>query len=103
MQSAIYSFGREDLITGMFLPIVNDIHINFHESTLILRYYLERHIEVDDDHHRYLALQMTSNLCGADDQFWKEAEQATIESLQKSIDLWNGAYRQIISRTSTTM
>jgi hypothetical protein len=44
---------------------------------------------------------MTSNLCGTDEQFWKEAEQATIESLQKRIDLWDGAYRQIINRTTT--
>jgi hypothetical protein len=102
LQSAIFSFGREDLIPGMFLSIVNDIHKNFPDSISIFKYYLERHIEVDGDHHRYLALQMTSNLCGVDDQFWKEAEQATVESLQKRIDLWNGAYRQILNRTSTS-
>jgi hypothetical protein len=102
LQSAIFSFGREDLIPGMFLSIVNDIHKNFPDSISIFKYYLERHIEVDGDHHRYLALQMTSNLCGADDQFWREAEQATVESLQMRIDLWNGAYRQILNRKRTT-
>jgi hypothetical protein len=101
LQSAIFTFGREDLIPGMFLSIVNDIHKNFPDSISIFKYYLERHIEVDGDHHSHLALQMTSNLCGTDDQFWKEAEQATIESLQKRIDLWDGAYRQIINRTTT--
>lgn len=100
LQSAIFTFGREDLIPGMFLSIVNDIHQNFPDSISIFKYYLERHIEVDGDLHSHHALQMTSNLCGTDDQFWKEAEQATIESLQKRIDLWDGVYRQIIKRTT---
>jgi hypothetical protein len=101
LQSAIFTFGREDLIPVMFVSIVNDIHKNFPDSISIFKYYLERHIEVDGDHHSHLALQMTSNLCGTNDQFWKEAEQATIESLQKRIDLWDGAYQQIINRTTT--
>ena len=101
LQSAIFTFGREDLIPGMFLSIVNDIHKNFPDSISIFKYYLERHIEVDGDHHSHLALQMTSNLCGTDEQFWKEAEQATIESLQKRIALWDGVHRQIIEKTTT--
>jgi hypothetical protein len=101
LQAAIFTFGREDLIPGMFVSIVNDIHKNFPESISIFKYYLERHIEVDGDHHSQLALQMTSNLCGAEEQFWKEAEQATIESLQKRIELWDGAYRQIMNKTTT--
>lgn len=100
LQSAVFTFGREDLIPGMFIAIVNDMHKNFPDSISIFKYYLERHIEVDGDHHRHLALQMTSNLCGNNDKFWKEAEQATIDSLQKRIDLWNGAYKQIIKRTT---
>ena len=101
LQSAIFTFGREDLIPGMFHSIVNDIHKNFPESISIFKYYLERHIEVDGDQHSHLALQMTSNLCGTNDQFWKEAEQATIESLQMRIKLWDGAYKQIMQQTTT--
>lgn len=101
LQSAIFTFGREDLIPDMFISIVNDIHYNFPEKIAIFKYYLERHIEVDGDYHSQLALQMTSNLCGTDDHFWKEAEQATIEALQKRITLWDGAYRQITNRTTT--
>ena len=101
LQSAIFTFGREDLIPGMFVSLVNDINTNFPDSISIFKYYLERHIEVDGDHHSQLALQMTFNLCGTDEQFWKEAEQAIIESLQKRIDLWDGVYRHIKDRTTT--
>ncbi|MBI2271050.1 MAG: DUF3050 domain-containing protein [Bacteroidetes bacterium] len=101
LQSAIFTFGREDLIPGMFLSIVNDIHKNFPDSISIFKYYLERHIEVDGDHHSHLALQMISNLCGSDEQFWNEAERATIEALQKRIDLWDGVHRQITIKKNT--
>lgn len=100
LQSAIFTFGREDLIPGMFLSIVNDIYKNFPDSISIFKYYLERHIEVDGDHHSHLALQMTSNLCGTDEQSWKEAEEAIMESLQWRINLWDGAYRQISNRAT---
>jgi len=98
LQSAIFTFGREDLIPGMFVSIVNDINKTFPNSISVFKYYLERHIEVDGDHHSHLALQMTSNLCGTDDEFWKEAELATIESLQKRINLWEGAYQKILEK-----
>lgn len=97
LQSAIFTFGREDLIPNMFLSIINDLNKNFPDSISIFKYYLERHIEIDGDHHSQLALQMTSNLCGTNENFWKEAEQVIVESLQKRIDLWDGAYRQIIA------
>jgi hypothetical protein len=100
LQSAVFTFGREDLIPGMFLSMVNDIHKNFPESISIFKYYLDRHIEVDGDHHSQLALQMTAHLCGNDQQIWKEAEEATIEALKKRLALWDGAYHQILKSSS---
>lgn len=98
LQSAIFTFGREDLIPGMFISIINDIDQKFPGNISIFKYYLERHIEVDGDHHSHLALEMTANLCGENEQFWKEAEVATIQSLQKRIELWNGVYDTIMER-----
>lgn len=95
LQAAIFTFGREDLIPGMFMSIVEDMHRNFPDSISIFKYYLERHIEVDGDNHSHLALQMTANLCGSDEAFWQEAENATIASLEKRIALWDGAFEEI--------
>lgn len=95
LQAAIFTFGREDLIPGMFLSIINDMDKTFPGNISIFKYYLERHIEVDGDHHSHLALQMTSNLCGNDKELWKEAEKAVIKSLQKRVDLWDGVYNEI--------
>jgi hypothetical protein len=82
----------------MFVSIVNDIHKNFPDSISVFKYYLERHIEVDGDHHSHLALQMTSNLCNNDSTFWEEAEKATIDSLQSRINLWDGVYTHITNQ-----
>lgn len=93
LQAAVFTFGREDLIPGMFISIVNDVHQRFPDLVSVFKYYLERHIEVDGDHHSHLALEMTANLCGEDEQ-----TQATLKSLQKRIDLWDGVLAEIMER-----
>ncbi|MEI6310632.1 MAG: DUF3050 domain-containing protein [Bacteroidota bacterium] len=98
LQSAVFTFGREDLIPGMFLSIINELHSLFPEEISIFKYYIERHIEVDGDHHSHLALQMTANLCQANDRFWKEAEESSIQALQKRIELWDGVYNELIKK-----
>ncbi len=98
LQSAIFTFGREDLIPGMFISIINDLYANFPTEVSIFKYYLDRHIEVDGDHHSHLALQMTANLCGDNELYWKEAEQATIKALQKRIELWDGVYEELMKK-----
>ncbi|SMC60113.1 DUF3050 domain-containing protein [Pedobacter nyackensis] len=95
LQASTFTFGREDLIPNMFLTIVNDLNKKFPDQISLFKYYLDRHIEVDGDHHSHLALAMTSALCGDSESKWKAAEAATIESLKKRIELWDGAYHRI--------
>lgn len=95
LQSAIFTFGREDLIPGMFMSLINDLDKNSPGNISVFKYYLERHIEVDGDHHSHLALQMTANLCRNDARLWKEAEEVTVQSLQQRIGLWNGVYNEL--------
>ena len=95
LQAAVFTYGREDLIPNMFLSMISDLNGKTSDNIGIFKYYLERHIEVDGDHHSHLAMQMTSNLCGENGIFWEEAEQVVIESLKKRIGLWDGICRQI--------
>lgn len=97
LQSAAFTFGREDLIPNMFISIVRDLNQKFPDQISLIKYYLERHIEVDGDHHSHLALEMTAELCGDNEEYWKAAEQVTIASLQQRINLWNGVYEEITS------
>lgn len=103
LQAAIFTFGREDLIPGMFVSMINEIHKNFPNDISIFKYYIERHIEVDGDHHSNLALQMTANLCGTNDDYWNEAEVVIIESLKSRIALWDGIYNELASKNNTQL
>lgn len=96
LQSAAFTFGREDLIPNMFISIVRDLNQKFPDQLSLIKYYLDRHIEVDGDHHSHLALDMTAELCGDNEQYWKAAEEITIASLQQRINLWNGVYNEIV-------
>lgn len=95
LQASTFTFGREDLIPNMFLTIVNDLNRKFPEQISLFKYYLDRHIEVDGDHHSHLALAMTSELCGQNQSHWETATAATIASLERRIELWDGAYNKI--------
>ena len=97
LQSAAFTFGREDLIPAMFISIVRDLSEKFPGQLSLIKYYLDRHIEVDGDHHSHLALDMTAELCGENEEFWKEAEQIAVAALQQRIHLWDGVYNEIIS------
>jgi Protein of unknown function (DUF3050) len=96
LQAASFTFGREDLIPNMFFSLVNDLNSTQPDQVSIFKYYLERHIEVDGDHHSHLALSMTEKLCEKDESFWTEAEETAKMALQKRIDLWDAAYAEIV-------
>lgn len=98
VQASTFTFGREDLIPNMFFTIVSDFNKKFPDQISIFKYYLDRHIEVDGDHHSHLALEMTEELCGDNEQFWAAAEAQSLESLRKRIELWDGAYQAILKR-----
>jgi hypothetical protein len=95
IQAAVFTFGREDLIPAMFISMVKEISLQFPGKVDTLLYYLERHIEVDGDHHSQLAYQMTAELCGENDQHWQQATQAVKQALQTRIDFWDGILETI--------
>jgi hypothetical protein len=88
-QAAVFTFGREDLIPGMFISFVRELDANTGHQVSIFKYYLERHIEVDGDHHSHLAYQMTTELCGDDDVKWHHATEAVKAALKARIQLWD--------------
>ncbi|TFF35393.1 DUF3050 domain-containing protein [Mucilaginibacter psychrotolerans] len=95
LTAAVFTFGREDLIPGMFIEMVKKLNGQLPGKVDILLYYLERHIEVDGDHHSQLAYQMTAELCGEDDSKWSEATTAVKAALQARLALWDGILASI--------
>jgi hypothetical protein len=97
VQAAVFTFGREDLIPGLFISMVRELNTSLPGKAATLLYYLERHIEVDGDHHSHLACEMTASLCGEDKGKWAEATQAVQDALQARISLWDGILAAIRS------
>lgn len=95
IQAAVFTFGREDLIPGMFISFVKELNRQGTIDMSIFQYYLERHIEVDGDHHSHLAYEMTEQLCGNDVQKWADALQSVEASLNARIQLWDAVLAEI--------
>lgn len=93
--AAVFTFGREDLIPVIFIEMVREIATKFPGKVDILKYYLDRHIEVDGDHHSHLAYEMTAELCGNDDLKWEQATHAAVSALKVRLELWNAILQQI--------
>jgi len=85
--ASAFTFGREDLIPDMFTAIVDEYNTENNLDKFV--YYLERHIELDGGEHGPLALELISNLCGDDDNKWREVEETAIACLVARKKLWD--------------
>ncbi|WP_018350524.1 DUF3050 domain-containing protein [Longispora albida] len=87
-QAAAFAFGREDLIPEMFQQVV-DVNENTGKLGLFVDY-LRRHIQVDDEEHTPMAMQMLADLCGDDQQKWQDCVEAVTSTLDARTRLWDG-------------
>ena len=102
--AAIFTFGRENLIPNMFNEILREFEKNVSKGDISkLIYYFERHIELDEDEHGPMALEMVSMLAENDPVKWKEIEDISIEALEKRILLWDAINEQIENKTWTDL
>ena len=84
-----FLFGREDVIPDMFQLLLSEKNLLQSDDFKRMKQYLERHIEVDGDHHGPLARRMLVELCGDDPVKWEEAEIAAVSSIRARARLWD--------------
>ncbi len=87
--AAAFTLGREAVIPDMFQALVRDLEARFPERFVTLRYYLDRHIHMDGDHHGPLALKLLETLCGDSPEAWARVEATTQRVLEARLTLWD--------------
>lgn len=88
--AAAFTLGREDVIPGIFRSCVESLEDQLDNNLPTLRYYLARHIELDEDRHAPMAIKVMHELCGNDRRRWEEATEAAKRALRARISLWDG-------------
>jgi len=87
--AAAFALGREHIIPEMFRALLEKMNITKDEAPAF-HYYLERHIQLDSDHHGPLSLCMLELLCDNDIEKIAEAEQSAIKAIEARIAFWDG-------------
>jgi hypothetical protein len=96
--ASAFTFGREDLLPGVFERIVDEMNDQTEGSFELFHYYLGRHIELDGETHGPLARQLLQTLCGDDDARWRAAEEAAVAALESRCMLWDEIHHQLEQR-----
>ncbi|CAA6812834.1 MAG: PROBABLE REMNANT OF A TRANSPOSASE GENE PROTEIN [uncultured Sulfurovum sp.] len=92
--ASAFAFGREHIIPTMFQALIEKMKISREEATAF-HYYLERHIELDGDHHGPLSLRMIDILCDNDPKKIEEAKVTAIHAIKARIKFWDGVLKAI--------
>ena len=97
--ASAFTYGREDIIPDMFIAIINEVDPE-NKKYPKLRYYFDRHIEIDGDLHGPLAHKMLIELCGNDQNKWDEVYIVGRTCLENRVKLWDAVLDQIVAKNS---
>ncbi len=95
--AAAFTFGREDLLPGVFQKIVDQIQAQVGHGLDDFQYYLQRHIDLDGGDHGPMASQLITMLCGDDPRNWQAAEEAAVASLQARLSFWDDIHAELVA------
>lgn len=86
--AAAFAFGRETVIPGMYMNMVQQLGITEHEAPKFYAW-LRRHIEVDTEDHGPAAVVLVDIFCDSDENKIQEAQSAAHKSIDDKILFWD--------------
>jgi hypothetical protein len=86
--AASFSFGRENVIPGMFNSLLDQLGID-EDRAPIFHYYLKRHAELDGNEHGPAALRLVTTLCNNDPVKLDEAVASAKAALASRGRFWD--------------
>jgi len=87
--AASFALARESVIPLMFKRILNQTKVS-KEDAPVFHYYLERHAELDGDHHGPMAHKLLENMCDGNSATEHEIVEQARRSIEQRIFLWDG-------------
>jgi Protein of unknown function (DUF3050) len=93
--ASAFTFGREEPIPGMFRTLVDGLARSQPKVLSLFKTYLDRHIDLDEDHHAPMAVEMLAEMCGDDAQKWREAKDAALMAISARLALWSAVDSEI--------
>jgi hypothetical protein len=99
---ACFLMGRESVIPDMFRRFLHTLETDEQARYPLMRTYLERHIDLDEDSHAPMGRELMKRICGTDDIKWQQAVEVTCHSLRMRVSLWDGVMRLIRDQTGQT-
>ena len=99
--AAAFTYGREDLIPGMFNELVAGLEEAFPGRLSVLRHYLDRHIQLDGDQHGEMGRTMVALLCDGRPERIAEAQAAAVRALTSRLRLWDEVTRALSPETQS--
>ena len=97
--ASAFTYGREDIIPDMFIAIINEVDPK-NTKYPKLKYYFDRHIEIDGDLHGPLSHKMLIELCGDNQKKWNEVYIVGKNCLENRVKLWDSILEQIVKKNS---
>ena len=86
---AAFTYGREDVIPDMFRQLISMLAEEDPGTWEAFRFYLERHIEHDDERHGPICRRIVARMCGEDPVKWAEASETARLAIEARIEFWN--------------
>lgn len=96
--AAAFTYGREDVIPGMFRQVISRLSTLSPERWGTFNFYLERHIHTDADRHYPMTRRLVRRLCGDDHQRWVEAMEVARQCLAARLVLWDAILESLPAR-----
>lgn len=95
--AAAFAFGREEVIPDMFRRFLERLGNEPGDPAAWLRYYLDRHVELDGDAHGPAAERIVAEICGTDTEAWAIARWAAERALTARCELWEALSCETVS------
>ena len=93
-----FAIARESVVPLMFQRILDQSQLSS-DQVPVFRYYLERHAELDGDHHGPMGIRLLENMCDGDPIKETEVVEQAKASIQQRIKFWDGVL-QVLPRVA---